>query len=244
MKKKMGVSTVFAILGSIFFILGLVLAVLGGIRYADRNKFMKKAETAWAEITDIDEHVYYRRGRRRTNHSVWVEYVVDDIIYNKKLNNFNSSMYVGATIEVYYDPENPSDVRTDSKAAEIILLSMGGGFAVLGGIFLIIVIAKKKKINYLMQNGDVVTGTIVNITRNMAVRINGRHPFKAEVQVKNPFDGEVYLYSSENINCDISQFMGSQVNVYVDKNKKSKYYVDMNELFDKYNEQNKIHDYR
>lgn len=244
MKKRMGVKAVFLMLGSIFFIIGLVFAIIGGVRYADHKSFMKTAETTWAEVTDIDEDVYYRKGRRRTSHYAWVEYIVDDIIYNQKLDTYNSSMYIGADIEVYYDPADPSNVRTGSKAFEIVFVSMGGGFMVLGGVFLIIVIAKNKKVKYLKQNGEVLMGTIVNITQNMAVRINGRHPFKAEVEVKNPFDSEIYLYSSENINADISQFIGSQVTVYVDKTKKSKYYVDMNELFEKYNEQNKIHDFR
>lgn len=244
MKKKMGVNTIFAIIGSIFFVIGLVLAAVGGFRHVSYNKFMKTAETTWAEITDIEEDVYYRKGRRRTRHHAWVEYEVDGCVYTGKLDNYNSSMYIGADIEVYYDPADPSEVRTGSRTAEIILFSMGGGFAVLGGVFLIIVIAKKNKIKNLKLNGEALTGTIVNITQNMAVRINGRHPFKAECEVKNPFDGETYLYSSENINSDISQFIGSQVTVYVDKNKKSKYYVDMDELFDKYNEQNKIHDFR
>ncbi len=244
MKKGMGVKSVFIILGSIFFILGLVLAIVGGIRYADYNKFMETAETTQATISDIEEDVYYRKGRRRTRHHAWVEYIVDDIIYNQKLDSYNSSMYIGADIEVYYDPADPSDVRTGSLVPEILLFSMGGGFAVLGGVFLIIVIAKKNKVKNLKLNGEQLTGTIINITQNRAVRINGRHPFKAECQVKNPFDGETYLYSSENINADISPFIGSQVTVYVDKNKKSKYYVDMDELFKKYNEQNKIHDFR
>ena len=205
---------------------------------------MKTAETTWAEIIDIEEDVYYRKGRRRTHYHAWVEYIVDDIIYNQKLDTYNSSMYIGADIEVYYDPADPSDVRTESEAFEIIFICMGGAFMVPGAVFLIIVIAKNRKIKNLKQNGEALTGTIVNITQNMAIRINGCHPFKAECEVVNPFDSERYLYSSENINADISQFIGSQVTVYVDKNKKSKYYVDMDELFKNYYEQNKIHDFR
>jgi len=242
--KKINIRTVFALIGSLFFIIGMVLAVIGSIIYINHNKFLETAETTYAEITDIDEEAYYRKGRRKTRHHVWVEYEVDGSTYNRKLDSYNSSMYVGSDIEIYYDPENPSDIWTGSRVGEIIMFFMGGGFMILGGVFLLIVVFQKRKINNLKKNGEPLTGTIINVTRNMAVRINGRHPFKAEVELKNPFDGETYLYSSENINADISQFIGSQVTVYVDKNKKSRYYVDMEALMNQYNEANKIHDYR
>lgn len=244
MKRKMGVNTIFAIIGSIFFVIGLVLSVVGAFRYNDFNEFMETAETTQATITEIEEDVYYRKGRRRIRHYAWASYTIDGNYYNKKLDHYSSTMYVGARIWVYYDPDNPSDVRTGSRVSEIVLFGMGGGFVIIGGVFLIIVIFKKNKVKNLKLNGEQFTGTIKNVVQNRHVRINGRHPFKAEVEMKNPFDGETYLYSSDNISDDISQFVGSQVTVYVDKNKKSRYYVDMDSLLSNYYEQNKIHDFR
>ena len=244
MKRKMGVNTIFAIIGSIFFVIGLVLSVVGAFRYNDFNEFMETAETTQATITEIEEDVYYRKGRRRIRHYAWASYTIDGNYYNKKLDHYSSTMYVGARIWVYYDPDNPSDVRTGSRVSEIVLFGMGGGFVIIGGVFLIIVIFKKNKVKNLKLNGEQFTGTIKNVVQNRHVRINGRHPFKAEVEMKNPFDGETYLYSSDNISDDISQFIGSQVTVYVDKNKKSRYYVDIDELLSNYYEQNKIHDFR
>jgi hypothetical protein len=244
MKRKMGVNTIFALIGTIFFVIGLVLSVIGSFRYNDFNEFMETAETTQATITEIEEDVYYRKGRRRIRHYAWASYTIDGNYYNKKLDHYSSTMYVGARIWVYYDPDNPSDVRTGSRVSEIVLFGMGGGFVIIGGVFLIIVIFKKNKVKNLKLNGEQFTGTITNVVQNRHVRINGRHPFKAEVEMKNPFDGETYLYSSDNISDDISQFVGSQVTVYVDKNKKSRYYVDMDSLLSNYYEQNKIHDFR
>lgn len=243
-KRKIGVNSIFALIGTIFFVLGLVLMIVGSIKHIDRNRFMETAETTQATISEIEEDVYYRKGRRRIRHYAWASYTIDGNYYNRKLDHYSSSMYVGARIWLYYDPANPSDVRTGSNSAEIILFGIGGVFVIIGAVFLIIVVGKRTKKKNLKLNGEVLTGTIRDVVLNRHVRINGRHPFKAEVEVKNPFDGETYLYSSDNISDDISPFIGSQVTVYVDKNKKSRYYVDMDELMEKYYEDNKINDYR
>ena len=244
MLKKMSVKTILFFIGIIFFTVGTVFIVTGGFVHMSNASFMKNADTTYAEITDIEHDYNYRNGKKKKDYDVWIEYTVDGIIYNQRLNSYDSSMYVGKEIEVYYDPENPSDVRTNSKIFEIIIMSMGGFFAVSGGTFLAVVIVKNNKVKNLRKNGEVFTGTITDVKINRNVRINGRHPYKAECEVINPYDGEKYLYSSKNINSDISHFIGMTVNVYVDKNKKSKYYVDMDELMERYNTENKIHDYR
>ena len=91
MKRKFRVTSVFLPIGIIFFVVGMVLAVIGGIKCAEHSEFMETAETTWAEVTDIEQEVYYRKSRRKTRHRAWVEYEVDGCIYNRKLDNFNST---------------------------------------------------------------------------------------------------------------------------------------------------------
>lgn len=244
MKKKVSVKKVFMQVGIIFSAVGVLLLAVGMVIHTANASFMKNADTAQAEITDIERDYHYRKGRDGNDYDVWIEYTVDGKTYNSRINSYDSSMYVGKEIEVYYDPENPSDVRTDSKIITIVFAAIGGLFFALGMTFLAVAIIKGRKRKLLKQNGEALTGTIINVSMNTNVRINNRHPYKAECKVINPFDGEEYLYSSENITSDISHLIGMAVTVYVDKNNKSKYYVDMDELMERYNTENAIHDFR
>lgn len=244
MKKKVSVKKVFMQVGIIFSAVGVLLLVIGMIIHTANTSFMKSADMTYAEITDIVRHHQYKKGNKGDNYDVWIEYTVDGKTYNSRINSYDSSMYVGKEIEVYYDPENPSDVRTGSNVAVAICTAMGGLFFALGMTFLTVAIIKGRKRKLLKQNGEALTGTIINVSMNTNVRINNRHPYKAECKVINPFDGEEYLYSSENITSDISHLIGMAVTVYVDKNNKSKYYVDMDELMERYNTENAIHDFR
>ena len=76
---------------------------------------------------------------------------VDGEVLEKNINEYNSSMYEGKEIEVYYDPDDPSDVRTDSKVFEYIFLGIGGSFAVIGAVFLIINIIIGRRIKILKK---------------------------------------------------------------------------------------------
>lgn len=243
MKIKKG-KTVFTIIGAIFFIIGMILVVIGGISLARTSAFMNSAQKTKAEIINISADSYRRNGKNHTHYDVWIEYTVDGEVLEKNINEYNSSMYEGKEIEVYYDPDDPSDVRTDSKVFEYIFLGIGGSFAVIGAVFLIVNIISGRRIKILKKSGDKLSGTITNVTMNYNMTINNRHPYKAECEVINPYDGETYLYSSENITDDISGLIGMTTTVYVDRSNKKKYYVDIYELLDKYNKGNRIHDYR
>lgn len=83
---------------------------------------MKNAEKTTAEISEIDS--YYSGSSRlgsKKHYNVIVEYVVDGEVYERTLNEYNSGMYEGKEIEIYYNPDNPSEIKTGSKILEIIL---------------------------------------------------------------------------------------------------------------------------
>lgn len=239
--KRMSVKSTFALIGILFFIIGAVLFTAGCYWIASDMNFKSNAETTEAVITDIDVH---RRTGGKIERRAIVEYTVDGTLYETMLSEYKSGMYVGQKITVYYDPEHPGNVKTGSLFIPIMVTSMAGVFIIVGGVFIMININSSRRRKNLMENGDVFTGIITDVKMNLSVRINNRHPYKAECEVTDPYTNERYLYSSENIMNDISGFVGSEVTVYVDKNNKGKYYVDINELISKYTPEDNIHDYR
>lgn len=245
MKLKLkNANSVLLLIGILFSVIGTAFLVAGIAVLIIHNTFMDNAVQTEAEITLIESESYRRNGKTHTDHDVWVEYEIDGEVYEEELGYYNSGMNEGDKIDVYYDPDNPSDVSSGSKILELIFILIGGVFAVLGVILIIVNILSGNRRKKLMQTGERLTGTITDVVMNNAVRINGHHPFKAECEVINPFDGEKYLYSSENVTCNISELVGREVTVYVDRNNKKKYYVDIFELMDKYKEEENIHDYR
>lgn len=232
------------LIGVIFFFIGVLMIIAGIVMFAGAKKFEASAEKTIAVITDIDTYTTGSGDDRTTHHDVYIEYRVDRQVYNGTLDYYSSSMYVGKEIEVMYNPADPNDVRGSKNFTWLIPAFIGLIFgAVGGGIFLANVTAggKNKK---LMENGERVTGTITDIITVTNVRINHRHPFKAEVEVIDPYTGEKYLYSSKQVLDDIHYMVGSAVDVYVDHDDKSKYYVDLDSVAaDEYSD-TMVHDYR
>ncbi|MBQ7981299.1 MAG: DUF3592 domain-containing protein [Oscillospiraceae bacterium] len=232
------------LIGIVFFLVGILLIIVSVVTYVGNKQFAANAETTMATITDIDTYRTRSNGKTKTRHNVYIKYEVDGKTYNRELNYYTSSMYEGKEIEVMYNPDNPADARAEDSFASIILVFMGlifGGIG--GGLFFTNVIAGGKR-RKLMANGERVTGTITDIITVTNVRINGRHPYKAECEVVDYLTGEKYLYSSKQVINDISYMIGSTVDVYVDPSDKSKYYVDLDSVnADEYTD-TKVHDFR
>lgn len=134
--------------------------------------------------------------------------------------------------------------QKEQKVFLAVFMGIGGLFALIGLIWLVILLTKRAGNKRLMTEGYKLEGTIVNAVMNSNVRINGIHPYKLECRVNNPYDGNIYLYSSANINDNVSHLIGQTVIVYVDKNNPKKYYVDAYELINRDMVENNIIDYR
>lgn len=155
------------------------------------------------------------------------------------------SVFFGIGCATLINPETLDGMpRSDAKMFTTIFMGVGGLFALVGLIWLIILLAKRAGNKRLMTEGYKLEGTVVNSTMNANVRINGIHPYKLECRVNNPYDGNIYLYSSANITDDVSHLIGQTVNVYVDRNNPKKYYVDVYELINRHMLENNIIDFR
>lgn len=225
MKKAEGVTIIGGVLFCLMGVLGIVMGVLTGI---SENKFQESALTTTAIITDIDVRYYRSNGKNKKDRDVFVEYEVEGQKYRNELNIYKSSMREGQRIEVFYDPENPGDSRIASGGVSIIIVIMGIIFLTFGTGFIVLYIKNKMKRKNLLSNGICVTGTIIDVVPDMSVRINQQHPYKAEVEFIDSITGERYLYSSDSVmNKSIHSMVGATVNVYVNPQDKSSYYVDL-----------------
>ncbi len=231
-------------LGMIFLIIGLLIIVSGFVTAGAQRDFQNHAEKTTAVITDIDTTITRSGNDKKTSHTAYVSYKVDGKRYEEALNYYSSTMRIGDKIEVYYDSDNPKDVRAKSIGLTLPLYIFGGIFSLIGGIFVAINMKSFIEKKRLLAKGDRLTGTIINVVPQTNVRINGHNPFKVECEVYDPINGAKYLYSSEAVMNDLSYLIGNQIDVYVDQNNKNLSYVDLKSIDTNASLGNNVYDFR
>ncbi len=244
MKKKTNIASYIAI--AIFGLMSVVFLLVGIIGKANVDNFIGTAEKVEGRICDIDTYTTRNsKGKKVTKHKVYVDYTVDDIVYDHiQLDSYNSWMSVGKTIEIYYNPENPRQIMSGDTTAFMIMLCVGAGFTVLTVILLISLIVKGEKQKKLIAEGTAYTGTITDVRVITNIKVNGRHPYKADCEVINPLTQERYLFSSANVYSDIRHLVGAPVVVYMDDNDPSKHFVDIDRAISDYNVNTGTNDFR
>lgn len=129
------------VVGFLFLVVGIVI-IIGWFYLRSNNKsFYERAKETTAVITDVQKERVYNssRGKYEMKYNVYVSYVtleeqhVDDIY----LDVYKSGMKKGQEVTIWYDPNNPEDVRTKegSMGTSIVMVVVGIGFSLLGGLF-------------------------------------------------------------------------------------------------------------
>lgn len=213
----------------------------------DGMNFRKGSEQVTGVISHIETYREHHLDNSHTEmHDVYVKYTVNGQEYEQELGFYESSMYAGKEIEIFYNPENPAEIKGDEGAINIILPLFGLAFLAIGLVLVNNDRKKQQKMQRLLEQGSTVEGIINAITIDHNTTINNRHPLKAEVTVTDPSTGEQFLYSSDSVMEDIRHLEGRRVTVYYDPDDRSNYYVDLDttERDDSFGSTPQVHDFR
>lgn len=222
--KNKGSSLIYNVFGLTYFIVGLVLIISAACICIKKSESIKVRELVNAVVYEIDS----------SKRDITILYEANNNIYTGKLEYYSSLLSKGDELNIYIDKNDPNDFISDSKILEIVFIILGCVFTVIGAIIISVHLAKTNHRNKLIKTGDVLNGIIISAKENQAVTINNKHPYIAECEIHSPLNGESIKCRSENILYDLSEFIGYEVTVYADL-KREKYYVDINELIEKYN---------
>lgn len=214
----------------IFAIIGAILVVIGFILFGSVFNYNNKIET-----TGIITRISLSGSSENDSNKVYVSYVAEGNEYESTLSGYSSSFYEGKEIEIYYDKDNPNKIGM--KSLDLLFLIFPG----LGLISLIIgvtgISAKargKKSERRLKENGELIYADYVETIINTSYSVNGRYPYKIICEWTNPVDSEEYMFKSKNIWSNpediIEEKNIKQFPVYIDKNNKKKYLVDIDIL--------------
>ena len=130
------------VIGVIFMLAGIGM-VIGGFAFRKNSKkFYATAEQTTATIDTIYEYVSADTDHD-IRHDVYVSYDTQkgEHYSNIDLGWYQSGMEEGQTLAVYYNPNNPRDVRTQegSMTGFIVITLLGVVFVLVGGIFAFVV---------------------------------------------------------------------------------------------------------
>lgn len=222
-KKETLMWTIFAIIGAIFVAVGLIL-------FESVFNSANKVET-----TGIITRISLSGSSENESYKVYVSYVVKGDEYESILNGYSSSFYEGKEVEIYYDKDNPNKIGMKSLDLLILIVpGIGLIFLIIGGTGILLKVSKKKLENRLKKDGKLIYADYDETIINTSYSINGRHPYKIICEWTNPVDSEEYMFKSRNIWSNpediIEEKNIKQFPVYIDKNNKKKYFVDIDIL--------------
>ncbi len=222
MKKNPGVFILI-----LFFIIGIGLLIGSVFLMKDYQEFKETAVEVQATIEEI--HVS-RDSDGDTDYDVFVSYQYGGESFdNVPINFYSSSMYEGKEITLLCDPAAPGRVKESSAVSTpgLILVFMGVIFMLISGMPMLKMISKSSFKNKLMKTGRPIYATVVAISHNPLVTVNGQHPFTILCKYEDPGTGTKYMFESDNIWVDPSPIypVDSTIQVMVDEKTYDNYYV-------------------
>lgn len=229
-QKKNNSSSAEWLLGLIFFLVGVGIMCIGVAVHISDQKFKETAKTTPATITEIERYTTGTGSKRKTHHRVYVTYEVDGKRYEDvRLGTYTSGMYEGKVIDLYYDEDEPGNVRYISNfpTVLVIMLFMGGIFALVGGSLLVYTIKKSLKRKRLLQNGKPLSAIMEDMIVVTTRKTNGVHPRQLICYYDDVFSGNRYLFRSEDYYGHDDFYMGGTVTVYVNPTNYQDYFVDL-----------------
>ncbi len=218
---------IFASIGAIFVIVGLVL-------FGNIFNYENKVETV-GTITEISSH--HGNTKHNRNHEVFVSYNVLETEYVSRLNSYSSSFYEGKEINIYYDKDNPNKIGV--KSLDLLFLIFPGVgllFLTIGGTGILVKIRKKNFEKRLRDNGKLINANYIETVLNTSYRVNGRCPYNIICEWNNSLDNKKYIFKSKNIWINPEKIIEEknikQFPVYIDENNIKKYIIDIDVLTD------------
>lgn len=218
----------------VFTFVGIAMLAGAFFLYQETRSFL--AEAARTEGTVVNFMQTY------SNHAVTYAPVVHFVNRNNEAIVFVSSTATnppgyekGEKVEVLYFPAKPQEARINSFfplwGGSVILGVMGAIFFLIGAGVTLVPMLKKRKAEYLKEQGRAIETDFQSVRVNGAVAVNGRNPYRVLTQWKDPSSSQVLIFESNDIWYDPTSHINSQrIRVFLDKNNPKKYYVDLSFL--------------
>lgn len=224
--------------GAIFSAVGLPLLIIAGFLIFRDIAFFNKAVEARGTVIELEEKV--SRDRDGTSRSYYprVSFIDNkgkEFTFTSNSGSNPPGFSEGEEVTVLYDPASPSKAKIDTFfqtwGMSFFVAILGVIFSALGLSFLIYAIKKIRMKKWLKSNGQAISAEVKSIGLNTSVKINGQSPWQIIAQWQDASSDTVYIFKSEHIWFDPTDFIKDQtVKVLIDPKNPKHYYMDISFL--------------
>ncbi|AWK06744.1 DUF3592 domain-containing protein [Flavobacterium crocinum] len=224
----------FSIFKLVFSIVGAGLLAGAVYSYSSKKAFLEKAEKAQGTVIEM----IARRSDNSTTYCPVVNFKTkagQEITFTSSVSSNPPSYSVDETVEVLYDPAEPKEASINGFATlwlvPLILGILGTIFFLIGSLAFLFGYLKNKKKQNLRETGKPVSAKFTGVELNTGYSSNGRHPFQIYSQWQDPKNNELYVFKSDNIWFDPTDFIKTDaMRVFIDPENPSKYTMDLSFL--------------
>lgn len=223
------ISKLFYLFPGIFLAVGLGLFAGGLVWLISCFHFRETAVEVPAVITEITRRL---DSDGEYHYNVYISYEYDgEVFEDVSISSYSSSMYEGQEITLLCDPEHPGKIELSSMIyfGPVLLMGMGALFSVIGGFVLITFVVISSRRKKIKTQGKILYATVEQIAYNVNYSVNGFHPYIIYCTYRDDYRDVTYRFKSENLWSDPAVLfpVGSSIEVRVDENDYSKYYVNV-----------------
>ncbi|WP_415903900.1 DUF3592 domain-containing protein [Neptuniibacter sp. QD48_55] len=223
-----------SIIKYLFSLIGLGLLILAFVLFTNTKSFLETAVTAEGTVIELRAS---RSSDSLTYHPV-VSFVTNEgqqVTFSSSAGSNPPSYSQGEVVEVLYQANSPQDAKINGFftlwGGATIVAGLGAVFFIVGILILIFSGMKGRKRDYLKTQGVPIKAQIHTLDRNTCMETDGVSPFVISLQWHNPEDNKIYLFRSDDIWFDPTEYvMTDELTVYIDRNNPAKYHVDLSFL--------------
>ncbi len=223
-----------AIIKYVFLTIGALMLAGAFYFYQDRQTFLKKAEIVQGTVVELIS----KRSDNSTTYAPLVSFTTkagNKIEFTSAVSSNPPSYSEGESVEVLYDPADPKDASINGFASlwigPLVFGILGTVFFLIGFGIILFGILKQRKTQYLRDNGKRIETKFVQVHLNYGMAVNGRNPFQISSQWLNPQTNEMYVFESDSIWFDPTEFIKDDIiKVMIDPSNPKKYYMDISFL--------------
>jgi len=209
---------IFAVVGSVMLAAALLLCLR-------TSNFLRSAATAdGTVIENVGSRNYHARVRFRTNSG-------QELTFVSSTGTNPPSYRVGESVQVFYDPDDPTHASINGFVSLWLLPLIFGGMGVVFGSVGFIPFVWQRRVqrrdDWLRANGRRIFADFDRVEVNTLVRVNGQCPWRIVCQSLDPMTNQVRVYRSHNLWYDPARYItGKTMEVIVDPDNPRRYVVE------------------
>lgn len=243
----------------IMLVLGIIFLIVGLYNLISYESYYKKGDKVEARVVNVLtypdsnddlfekelEHYkallqeYKSKGiiKENTNVAIIIMFDYNNKSYEKELGYFSNDLHIGQLVTIYIKDSNPNDFMYGGKNKFSIYASLiiGGTLSLIALISIIMISHNERANRLLLKEGYKVKAKVLYCDANEKIEKFNRHPYILTCIYIDEDTKEELVFTSDSIflKNTIDNYIDKYVYVYIDKNNKNNYYVNVEKFLDK-----------